>query len=273
MTGVVRPLLFGLALAVTVAGACGGAVACGPQTDCMIGERSYRIAVPDGPGPHGAIIFMHGYRGTAAGVVASESLRRVADELGVVLVAPKSGGEDWLIRNAPRKGFATDERELEYFDALRAELIERFDVDPNKLLASGFSAGGMMTWTLACHRGDAFAAFAPISGTFWAPIPQSCPSEPVDLVHIHGRSDGVVPIAGRPIADTRQGDVDAVIEMVRSQGGYGALEPVATDGLGLDCSGTANAAGRELLYCLHDGGHEMRAEWVRWAYVSLVAGD
>ena len=44
------------------------ALACGHKTDCKIGERTYRISMPeghDGKTKIGAIIFNHGYRGTA----------------------------------------------------------------------------------------------------------------------------------------------------------------------------------------------------------------
>ena len=35
-------------------------------------------------------------------------------------------------------------------------------------------------------RGQAFAAYAPIAGAFWLPMPANCPGGPVNLSHIHG---------------------------------------------------------------------------------------
>lgn len=252
------------------------AAACGPDSDCVIGERTYRIAMPDGAtaeAPVGAIIFMHGYRGTANGTMASKRLRAMAEELGVALIAPKSGGEDWLIRNAPRKGFQDDGRELVYFDALLADATTRFPIDPDKIMAAGFSAGGMMTWTLACHRSQSFAAFLPIAGTFWAPIPERCDVEAVDLVHINGRTDQVVPIEGRPIADVRQGNARTALARYGRDGGYDDPMSVATDPLGMDCEGASAPSGAHLMLCLHDGGHVVDADWVAWAYRTFVAGD
>ncbi|MEM8853745.1 MAG: PHB depolymerase family esterase, partial [Pseudomonadota bacterium] len=252
------------------------AAACGPDTDCVIGERTYRIAMPDGATdatPVGAVVFMHGYRGTAQGTMASDRLRAMAQDLGVALIAPKSGGEDWLIRNAPRKGFEDDSRELAYFDALLADVTTRFPIDPGKILAAGFSAGGMMTWTLACHRPDRFAAFLPIAGTFWAPEPESCDVEAVDLVHIHGTADEVVPIAGRPIADVRQGDVRTAVARYGRDGGYAGEVSVATDALAMACEGSSAPSGAHLILCLHGGGHGLDADWVAWAYRTFVAGD
>lgn len=248
-----------------------GALACGPDTDCIIGARTYRIALPPGEGPYGAIVFMHGYRGTAAGVMANQGLRDLVDTLGVALVAPQSGGEDWLLRNAPRRGLTDNSLELTYFDALLDDVTDRFPVDPSRILASGFSAGGMTTWMLACHRGRRFAGFLPVSGTFWAPIPDECPSPPVDLVHIHGTADTVVPLEGRPIADTSQGDVHEAIALFSEEGGFQPAPDATLDPPeGLACKASRNADGQHLDLCLHDGGHRVEPEWIAFGYETLV---
>lgn len=265
--------LIGLLFALVLAPA---AWACGPDSDCVIGDRSYRIALPEGPGPFGAIVYMHGYRGSAAGVMRNGGLRAMARRLGVALIAAAAKDGDWQIRNAPRKGLATDERELAYFDALLEDVTRRFPVDPERILAAGFSAGGMMTWTLACRRGDRFAAFAAVAGTFWAPIPERCPNPPVNLVHINGRADRVVPVEGRPIADTRQGNSRLAMEMFARDGGYvvtaGRAEDAAPEELGLECDVSVAPGGQRLLFCLHDGGHVVRPEWIAWAYRMFVSG-
>lgn len=247
------------------------AQACGPDSDCVLGERTYRIALPEvADAPHGAIVFAHGYRGSAAGTMASDSLRQMAQALGVALVAPKSGGEDWLIRNAPRKGFADDRRELAYFDALIDDITARHPIDPEQILMTGFSAGGMMTWTLACHRADRFAAFLPIAGTFWEEMPERCPNPPIDLVHINGTSDTIVPLTGRPIADTHQGNVYEALAMFKEAGGHTEPLTLDTDALLLECAGEETEAGEALVLCLHDGGHIVDADWIAWAYQNLV---
>ena len=136
------------------------ATACGPDTDCMIGDRFYRIRMPvghDGAARIGAIIFAHGYRGTAAGVMRSQGLATVASDLGVALIAVKSAGDDWSIPGAPAMGSIAGVDELAYFDRVVADATARFPIDADRLMVSGFSAGGMMVWTLACHRSQHFA--------------------------------------------------------------------------------------------------------------------
>ncbi|MEM0906233.1 MAG: PHB depolymerase family esterase [Pseudomonadota bacterium] len=240
------------------------------DTDCTIGDRSYRIALPSGDGPHPAILYLHGYRGSAAGVMNNAAYKDMANAMGVALIAPKSGGEDWLIRNAPRKGFDNDELELSYFDALMDDVTTRHGIDPARVLVTGFSAGGMMVWTLACHRGERFAGFLPVAGTFWDPLPEACPNPPVDLIHIHGTADQVVPPQGRPIADTKQGDVFSALSLFQAAGGY---EPT-DEGIGapkdFTCKGALAPEGSRLYLCLHEGGHSISADWLRFGFETLV---
>lgn len=260
-----------MAVAALLALWAGGAMACGPDSDCMIGERSYRITLPEGEGPFGAIVFMHGYKGTAAGTMANASLRALASELGVALIAAHGEDGDWQIAHYPGADFADDSRELAYFDALLADVTTRFPVDPDRILASGFSSGGMITWTLACRRGDRFAAFLAVAGTFWAPIPDSCPNPPIDLIHINGTTDTVVPIEGRPIAGSRQGDARKALAMFIEDGGYSLKAPPLDAPEGLACEGSATPGGKRIYLCLHGGGHEFRSEWAGFAYKTFVA--
>ncbi|MGD9294129.1 MAG: polyhydroxybutyrate depolymerase, partial [Roseobacter sp.] len=81
------------------------AYACGPDTDCLIAQRSYRIALPESYNASKkvpAIVFAHGYKGTAQGVMRNVSLRRLASELGAALIAVQSDGPGWDLPNGPR---------------------------------------------------------------------------------------------------------------------------------------------------------------------------
>jgi len=52
----------------TLAALCFGAneaAACGPETPCPLGDRHYRVFVPQGvTTPKGALVFAHGFRGS-----------------------------------------------------------------------------------------------------------------------------------------------------------------------------------------------------------------
>ncbi len=211
-------------------------------------------------------MFMHGWRGSAAGVMKNGSLGKAVSNLGLALIAPKSFNQDWDIKNSPSQ---VGLYEIDFFDRLLADVTQRFPIDSDRIMATGFSAGGMMTWTLACERGERFAGFAPIAGTFWAPEPENCPSAPVHLMHVHGTTDTMVPLGGRPIANTAQGDVMKALSMFASTGGFEGSEQYAEGEL--SCERKTNAGGKVLELCLHDGGHSFRTEYVVRAWRQLEA--
>ena len=251
------------------------ASACGPDTDCILGERTYRIQMPTdaGDGPLGAILYSHGYGGSAKAAMRNKSLRDLADELGMALVATKSASKDWLIPGVPENPSEDGMKEFAYYDALIDELENRFNIDRTRLVATGFSAGGMMVWNLACHRGDAFAAFIPVAGTFWEPVPTSCPSGPVNMVHIHGTADKIVPLAGRRIQQTKQGNVNLAMDRAVAAGQFGnPLKALATFN-DLYCKKWMNADGKLLAFCQHPGGHSIKMNYLRAAWTMLQEAD
>ena len=87
-------------------------------------------------------------------------------------------------------GMAWDSDALE---ALRAELVARLPIDPDRVLMTGLSMGGFGTWNYAMDYPDRLAAIAPVCGIG--------DSDRVDrIVHLpvwafHGALDDAVPIA------------------------------------------------------------------------------
>ncbi len=237
-----------------------GSHACGMDTDCKIGDRTYRIALPSPTSPEkpGAIIFNHGYRGTAAGIMKNKRLVKTVTDMGLALVAPKSFGPDWDIPNSPSPG---DNVEFDFFAELKEDLTSRHGIDTSQIMISGFSAGGMMTWNLACEMGNSFAAYAPMAGTFWAPVPKNCNGLPVNMIHMHGTDDKIVPMKGRPIANTRQGDVYKALKMAAEADDFGKWNSTG-ESHGLTCQRRTASSGRILELCVHPGGHTIRSEWL-----------
>ena len=243
------------------------AQACGPESQCRLGDRHYYIAMPDGHNgktPIPALIFAHGYQGSALGIIRNPRLRKVANDLGIAFIAVKSRGESWSTINAPSGSRRGEADELAYFDAVKKDVTARFAVDPRKIVMSGASTGGMVTWTLACERSDSFAGFIPMSGTFWGPGPRTCKGRVANIVHFHGDKDRTVPLNGRPVAGTHQGSVPKALALYRAYGDFDAPRKQRLDGL--RCENSANAAGNIVNFCLYDGGHSFRSSNVAVAW-------
>jgi len=245
-------------------------LACGADTDCVLGDRTYRIAMPegyDGKTPVGALVWSHGYRGSAAGAMRNGSLRRMLSDQGLAFIATKSKGNDWDIPNGPGKPDSTGAAEFDYFDAVLADAQARFAIDPERIIVSGFSAGGVMVWNLACSHPQGFAGFIPMSGTFWLEPPETCAQPVSSIVHIHGDADNTVPLDGRAINETRQGKVSDALALYTDFGGFGPAQPASAGDL--TCEDKTNAAGEILDFCLFPGGHSFRTEHLLYGIEQL----
>ena len=262
-------LLAALAVAITTFAA--PALACGPDTDCKLADRTYRIAMPsghDGKTPVGAIVFSHGYKGSAAGLMRNRNLRRAVSDMGLAFIALKSKEDDWVLPNSPRHMDSDGAEEFAYVDAVIADATKRHPIDTHRMVAAGFSAGGMMTWNLACARSDLFAGFVPISGTFWQAPPETCTGPVANIIHIHGDSDPTVPLNGRRILNTRQGKVADALDMYRTYGDFQPDKPSKTKRL--SCKNSRNQDDDVLSFCLFEGGHSFRSEYLRFAWEAFA---
>jgi polyhydroxybutyrate depolymerase len=244
----------------------GAGHACDRDSDCVIPSGTYRIVMPEGVnGPVGALVFAHGYRGSAAGTMKNAGLIRMATDRGMAFIALDALGGDWALPNAP--GHAVEERdEMAYLDAVIADAAQ-FGVDPQRTVITGFSAGGMFVWNAICDRGDAYGGYIPYSGTFWQGPPDHCDAGAQNIVHVHGDSDETVPLEGRAIGDTRQGSVPETLAMYRADKGFvGETAMVTAD---LTCE-RAVSGSKHLDFCMFPGKHSFTAERLAAAYELLM---
>lgn len=242
---------------------------CGSDTPCEIEQGEYYISLPDKADiaeQVGAIIYVHGWKGKADKAIQNKALRNLANELGVALIVPQGIGGSWSYPGSPSQS----RDEFGFFKDLLADVKQRFPIDESKILLSGFSMGGSMVWNLACFQGEDYAGFAPIAGAFWDPIPQACPSPLTNFYHTHGMEDKTVPMVGRPIGTQwHQSDVFDSLDVWKRQAGLYNQTPEAISRDELACDVWSNH-GQKLELCLHNGGHSMKAKWIRRAWLDLA---
>ena len=245
-----------------------GAFACGVETDCPVDGGFYRIDMPDA-GPSGAILFAHGYRGTAAGTMRNQRFRQMATDMGLAFVALDAGpGADWKLPNAPGDNASDGQGTFDYVAAVVADVTSKYGFGPDRVMITGFSAGGMLVWNVACARPDIAGGFAPVAGTFWMAPPENCTQPVASIIHMHGDSDPTVPMTGRPIANTHQGDVSEALGFYTQLGAFSG--DYRRQGPGLDCTGKTNPDGRVLELCMFAGGHSFSRNYVQDAWQRFV---
>jgi poly(3-hydroxybutyrate) depolymerase len=103
-------------------------------------------------------------------------------------------------------------QDLEFVDTLIEETLGNYCVDTDRVFATGFSMGGMMTNELGCQRPEIFRGIAPVAG--WGPGSspagssancQDADAKPAALL-THGTTDGVIGInTGRASRDFWRG--------------------------------------------------------------------
>jgi polyhydroxybutyrate depolymerase len=243
---------------------CAGADPCAvsfPADDELDGGQYY-IQTPaswDGVTSLPVIVWFHGYQGSGASAINNRGLVQAWSNAGYLFVAADGRDNTWAHQGSPSQ--ARDD--TGYVRAVINDVQDRYPIDPERVVAAGFSQGGSMVWSVACFVGAPFTHYAPISGAFWEPLPASCDEGPIIMRHTHGMSDTVVPMAGRPIgALWHQGDVPDGLDILRETNGCAA----APDRTGLivrraACSVWSSCEDGALQLCLHDGGHGVPTGW------------
>ena len=259
-----RALVFVLLFAMSAAA--GAAEPCDP---CRLpGGGTYRVLVPpawDGHARLPVLMFLHGYTSEGADIVADQDVAGPTGRLGFLLVAPDGLNRTWSHQGSPSQ--ARDDRA--FLASVLADVKRHFPVDVRLIVLGGFSQGASMVWDMACFAPLGFTAFLPFSGGFWERMPTAC-TAPVNLRHVHGTADTMVPLAGRAILDRwRQADIESGFVIWRETDHCTAPAAQHAQSGGLGCEVWSCRTRRTLELCLHPGGHEMKAGWVedglRWA--------
>lgn len=161
--------------------------------------RTYTLHVPPGlENPAGLVINLHAGGLTSGDQAALTHYNAIADAHGFVVAYPDGIDLSW----ADGRGASVPDRQgvddVGFISALVTQLVADFGIDPDRVYATGLSAGAFMANRLACDRADLFAAIAPVAGTLGTNV-ACAPSEPVAVLETHGTADSIVPYNGGPM--------------------------------------------------------------------------
>lgn len=257
------PALLFVALLIRAGAAAAGCA--GAAEPCRVELGEYHIALPDGVAQPPALLWLHGWGGSAEGAMRSGMAERLAAR-GWAFIAPdgvasgRSENRNWSVRDG--QDYPRDD--VAFLREVIGDAVARHGVDGSRILLGGFSRGASMVWDAACLAPDLARAYAPVAGAFWEPMPAGC-AAPVDLMHVHGWTDRTVPLEGRPLRGGAlvQGDVWQSLKILRNtdgcknrQPGWASAEGTVWERHWTDCEG-----GRiDLL--LHPGGHVVPDWWL-----------
>lgn len=247
---------------------------CGPDPEpCEVPLGTYHIALPDAAGGDiPALMFLHGAGGSGNGSTRSGSMADNANARGYAVIGPNGlerengrSGTSWSFH--PDRPQQRDE--MAFFLQIADDAAARFGIDRGNIILGGFSIGGSTASYIACQDPTAFAAYAPVGGSFWRPHPTDC-AGPVRLLHTHGWKDKTVPLEGRPLGggSILQGDVWHAMGLWRTENGCDGLRADSFDTSGdfwvrtwEECD-----AGTALEFVLHPGGHGIPQGWSTYMF-------
>lgn len=137
---------------------------------------------PDQPAP--LAVMFHGAGGSAEDGLGL--LRELADEAGLILLAPKSQGRTW---DLVLGGYGPD---VTVLDEALSQVFDRHTVDPAHLAVAGFSDGASYALSVGTVNGQLFTHVIAFSPGFW--VPGRTEGSPSYFI-THGTDDEVLPIS------------------------------------------------------------------------------
>lgn len=170
-----------------------------PATNLGYTTRSYWIHLPPGyeaSRPTPLVLVFHGGGGTGAGAESSTGISRLADQKGFIAVYPQGlpfsqlgGNYTTWAATGPLDSISGGTDDLLFVSVLLDALQARYCVDPQRIYATGFSAGGAMTAFLTCGLTGRIAAFAPFSGDAYQFLGGCFPRHSTSIIEFHGAAD------------------------------------------------------------------------------------
>ena len=163
-----------------------GTITPGEQALSLANGRDGLLYVPAGyaatkPAP--LVLMLHGATGSARG--ALRPFRELADDAGLVLLAPESRSTTW---DAIRGDYNID---IAFIDRALASVFKRVAIDPARLTIEGFSDGATYAIGVGLTNGDLFQRVVAFSPGFILPVdPHAKPRVFIS----HGTRDQILPI-------------------------------------------------------------------------------
>lgn len=144
--------------------------------------RTSLLFAPSGAVNPPLVISMHGLSGTGQQQRSMSRFEPIAEREKFVVAFPDGLSNRWDISGM------TD---VNFILAIIDSAAQRYGIDRNRVYATGFSMGGMMSYHLANRAADKIAAIGPVGGFLLGNDPHNS-SRPMPILHIHGDMDTIV---------------------------------------------------------------------------------
>lgn len=179
-------------------------------------NREYVLFVPTSYQGNKSVPLMlnfHGFGDNANSYMSYADMRSVAESDTFILVYPQGscadGSSHWnpCPTGSDNKSSADD---FGFISTLINDLSTQYNIDMERVYATGYSNGGMMAYGLANYKSEMIAAVSSVSG---AMLDCTGPtSHPTPILHLHGTNDAVIPYNGNSSYNSVQNTLDHWID-------------------------------------------------------------
>lgn len=235
------------------------AVPCGGTTACPVKDGDYRIELPTDGDIRGAYVYFHGFKSSAELQMQQRSLVETALSHHLAYVAVNGVDGSWSFPHGARPG--RDEKT--FIASVFNDLRNRYGFTSDKTVIGGFSIGASMAWYTACQQGEKAAAMVTFSGVFWNPLPEAedCIADLPPIVHFHGTADKTFPLTGRTVGGHfHQGNAFDSMSLLRARAKCDVNDTKTITLDGIRCDDVPNCIRGDSIMCIHNGGHQARAD-------------
>lgn len=184
-------------------------------------ERTYEVYIPssyDGSTPVPLLFSFHGMGGTSAGQINSSGYTDIAEEEGFIAVFPNStrltdageyqqyipqipleiAGAQWDPGIGIALQYYYNVDDVGFISKLIDKLVDEYNIDTNRIYATGHSSGGMFMYNLAIHLADKLTAVAAVASPMTLGLKDKEPANPITVIQVMGNEDEIIPFEGGP---------------------------------------------------------------------------
>ena len=228
-------------------------------------ERFYLMHVPEGydeNNPTPLVFAFHGRLGNGRYMKENYNFLEESNKKGFIVVFPTGASRfgdrfaSWNAGKCCAYAFESNSDDVGFVKKILEDIKNNFNVDENRIYATGMSNGARFSYRLACEMSDTFAAIAAVSGV---KSTISCnPSRPIPILHIHALDDELAPFEGGPgPEEVDYGSVQDTIDWWVERNQCNNEKTRVLEVGGAYCDSYSNCAGdSEVRLCVTtEGGH------------------